>query len=114
MATKITKSELDTIVRDGAIAVLGLEDNGTHIGVSTFAVPVETPEGVLYAKVAVTAAQRTDTKTAKAFNLDAAVEKYEAEIAEKTAKAEAKVAEKAAKLAAKEAKATAKAEKANG
>ena len=87
MANKITKSEMDTIVRGGAISILGIDEKGTQIGTSTYAIPVETPEGVFYAKVAVTAAQRTDTKTNLAFNLDTAVKKYESELAEKAEKA---------------------------
>ena len=86
MATKINKSEMDAIVRGGAIASLNLEELGTQIGTSTYAIPVETPEGVFYAKVAVTAAQRADTKAYPAFDLDEAVAKFEAEVAEKAEK----------------------------
>lgn len=107
MATKINKAEMDAIVRDGAIAALGIAEAGTQIGTSTYAIPVETPEGVFYAKVAVTAAQRTATKAYPAFDLDVAVEKYAAEVAEKEAKAAERAASKAAKLAAKETKAKA-------
>ena len=96
MATKINKAEMDAIVRDGAIASLGIAEAGAQIGTSTYAIPVETPDGVFYAKVAVTAAQRTATKAYPAFDLDVAVAKYAEEVAEKEAKA--------AKLAAKEAK----------
>ena len=99
MATKINKAEMDAIVREGAISALGIDTAGTQIGTSTFAIPVETPEGVFYAKVAVTAAQRAATKAYPAFDLDVAVAKYAEEVAEKSAK-----------LAAKEAKAKAKAE----
>lgn len=98
MATKINKTELDSMVRNGAIGALGVSEVGTQIGVSTYAVPVETPEGVFYAKVAITAAQRADTKKYPAFNLDAAVEKFEAEQAEKAEKAAEREAAKAAKL----------------
>lgn len=105
MATqKISKSEMDTIVREGAIATLNLAEVGTKIGTSTYVVPVETPEGVHYAKVAVTAAQRTATKTNPAFDLEVAVQKYAAQVAEKEEKAAARAASKAAKLAAKETK----------
>lgn len=107
MATKINKAEMDAIVRDGAISALGIAEAGTQIGTSTYAIPVETPEGVFYAKVAVTAAQRTATKAYPAFDLKAAVEKYAEEVAAKEEKAAAREAEKAAKLAAKEAKAKA-------
>ena len=104
MATKINKAEMDAIVRNGAITALGIAEVGTQIGASTYAIPVETPEGTFYAKVAVTAAQRTATKAYPAFDLDAAVAKYAEEVAEKEAKAAEREAAKAAKLAAKEAK----------
>ena len=104
MATKINKAEMDAIVRNGAITALGIAEVGTQIGASTYAIPVETPEGTFYAKVAVTAAQRTATKAYPAFDLDVAVAKYAEEVAEKEAKAAEREAAKAAKLAAKEAK----------
>lgn len=110
MANKINKSEMDALVRNAAIEVLGIENVGTQIGTSTYAVPVKTPEGVFYAKVAVTAAQRADTKAYPAFNLEDAVAKFEAEVAEKAEKAAEREALKAAKAAAREAKAKAKAE----
>lgn len=110
MANKINKSEMDAIVRGGAISALNLEELGTQIGTSTYAIPVETPEGVFYAKVAVTAAQRADTKAYPAFNLEDAVAKFEAECAEKAEKAAEREAAKAAKAAARAAKEAAKAE----
>ena len=99
MATKINKNEMDAMVRGGAIEALGLAEVGTQIGTSTYAVPVETPEGVFYAKVAVTAAQRTATKRNEAFDLDVVVGKFEAELAEKEATAKEREAAKQAKLA---------------
>lgn len=114
MATKINKAEMDTIVRNGAIKALGIAEAGTQIGASTYAIPVETPEGVFYAKVAVTAAQRTDTKVNPAFNLENAVKKFEDEIADKEAKAAAREAAKAEKERMRaEAKAAKEAEKAD-
>ena len=110
MANKINKSEMDAIVRGGAITSLNLEELGTQIGTSTYAIPVETPEGVFYAKVAVTAAQRADTKAYPAFNLEDAVAKFEAECAEKVEKAAEREAAKAAKAAARAAKEASKAE----
>jgi hypothetical protein len=100
MAT-LKKAEMDALVRDGVIAQLNLAEVGTQIGASTYAIAVDTPEGTFYAKVAVTAAQRTDTKAYPAFDLDTAVEKYEAECAEKAEKAAEREAAKAAKLAKK-------------
>lgn len=100
MADKMKKDELDTLVRDTVINTLGIASNGTQIGVSEYAIPVETPEGVFYAKVKVTAAQRTATKATAAFDLDVAVEKFNALMDKRAANAaerEAKKAEKAAK-----------------
>lgn len=108
--TKLTKAQVDAIVRESAIATLGVEEVGTQIGASTYAIPVEVEGEVVYAKVAITAAQRTATKAYPAFDLDVAVAKYEAEVAEKAAKAAEREAEKAAKLAAKEVKEKTKAE----
>ena len=108
MAT-LNKAQMDAIVRESVISTLGLDTEGTQIGTSTYAVPVETPEGVFYAKVAVTAAQRTATKAYPAFDLDVAVEKFQEEQAEKAEKAAVREAAKAAKAAAREAKAAAKA-----
>ena len=51
MATKINKSEMDAIVRDGAIAALGIAEAGTQIGTSTYAIPVETPAEILVAQI---------------------------------------------------------------
>lgn len=114
MATKINKAEMDAIVRNGAITALGIAEVGTQIGASTYAIPVETSEGTFYAKVAVTAAQRTDTKVNPAFNLENAVKKFETEIADKEAKAAAREAAKAEKERMRaEAKAAKEAEKAN-
>lgn len=108
--TKLTKAQMDTLVRESAIATLGIAEAGTQIGASTYAIPVEVEGEVVYAKVAITAAQRTDTKTVKAFDLEVAVAKYAEEVAEKAAKAAEREAEKAAKLAAKETKEKAKTE----
>jgi hypothetical protein len=105
--TKLTKAQMDALVRESAIATLGVEESGTQIGASTYAIPVEIDGEVVYAKVAITAAQRTDTKAVKAFDLETAVAKYAEEVAAKEEKAAAREAEKAAKLAAKEAKAKA-------
>lgn len=96
MAT-LKKSEMDTLVRDGAINALNLTEIGTQIGTSTYAVPVVTPEGTFYAKVAITAAQRKATKTTEAFDLDVAVEKYQDELDEKAQREAERAAAKAAK-----------------
>lgn len=101
---KLTKAQFDTLVRESAIATLGIAEAGTQIGASTYAIPVEVEGEVVYAKVAITAAQRTKTKAVEAFDLETAVAKYAKEVAEKEAKAAEREAAKAAKLAAKAAK----------
>lgn len=98
MAT-MKKAEFDAFVRNTVIEALGIDERGTKIGTSTFAIPVETPEGDTYAKVTVTAVQRKDTKAVPAFDLNTAVAKYEAELAEKAEKAAAREAAKVAKAA---------------
>lgn len=100
---------MDTLVRETAIAKLGVATEGTQIGASTFAIPVELDGETVYAKVAITAAQRTDTKVNPAFDLETAVAKFEAEVAEKEAK---RVEREAAKKAKVEKAAKAKTEKA--
>lgn len=99
MANEMKKADLDALVRDIVVEKLGLNENGTRIGTSTYAVSAETPEGVFYGKVAITAALRKATAKNEAFDLDTAVAKYEDEVAAKAAKAAEKAAEKAAKAA---------------
>lgn len=98
MAT-MKKTEMDAKIRETVIEGLALERVGTYIGKNTYAIPVDTGDGTFYAKVTVTAAQRTDTKSCKAFNLEDAVAKYELAEQERAMKAEQRAAEKAAKLA---------------
>jgi len=93
------KAELDNVIRNTVIDNLGIADNGTQIDGSTYAIPVDTEEGTFYAKVTVTAAQRTATKVNPAFDLQTAVDKYAAKLAEREAKAAERAAKKAAKTA---------------
>lgn len=96
--------EVQNFVKNATIDALGLADRGTEIGRGVYAIPVETPEnGTVYAKVTVTCTKFTSTEKTEAFDLDAAVENYAADEAEKLAKAEARKAEAEAKKAAKEA-----------
>lgn len=106
-------SETQAFVKNTVINDLGLAERGTEIGRGVYAIPVETPEdGVVYAKVAVTCTKFVATEKTVAFDLNAAVEKYEADEAEKAEKAAERAEKKAAKEAAKAAKEAAKAAKA--
>lgn len=101
--------EVQNFVKNATIATLNLAELGTEIGRGVYAIPVETPEnGTVYAKVSVTCTRFANTEKTVAFDLDAEVEKYAADEADKLAKAEARKAEaeakKLAKQAAKEAK----------
>ena len=98
MAT-LKKSEMDALVRNTVVERLNLDEIATQIGASTYAIPVETDEGTFYAKVAITAAQRKATKTTEAFDLETAVAKYAADLAEKAEKEAEREAAKAAKAA---------------
>ena len=98
--------EVQNFVKNATIDALGLAERGTEIGRGVYAIPVETPEnGTVYAKVSVTCTKFNATEKTVAFDLDTAVENYQAEEAEKLAKAEARKAEAEAKKAAKAAKA---------
>ena len=105
--------EVQNFVKNATIASLNLDTLGTEIGRGVYAVPVETPEnGTVYAKVSVTCTRFANTEKTAAFDLDAEVEKYAADEAEKAAKAEARKAEAEAKKAAKQAEKAEKAAKA--
>lgn len=98
--------EVQNFVKNATISQLGLADLGTEIGRGVYAIPVETPEnGTVYAKVSVTCTRFANTEKTTAFDLDAEVEKYAADEAEKLAKAEARKAEAEAKKVAKAKKA---------
>lgn len=96
--------EVQNYVKNSVIDTLGIADMGTEIGRGVYAIPVETPEnGTVYAKVSVTCTKFTTTEKVAAFDLDTAVEKFnadEAEKAEKAAERARKAQEKAAKKAA--------------
>ena len=116
----INKSVLLSAIRDAALDALNLDVlNAVQIGASEFAIPVVPKvdnDGApqRYAKVAITACNPTGTEKVPAFDLDAAVAKWEAEkaekAAEKAAKAEARKAADAERRAKREAE---KAEKAS-
>lgn len=99
--TKMTATELNAFVKATAAEFLNKE-TATQIDDYTWAIPVETEDGVRYAKVTITAALAKATKVNPAFDLDAAVAAYE----DKKREREIKADEAAAKKAAKAAKAT--------
>ena len=95
--TQMDKAVKDTVVEalNGAFDVAG----AVRIDDYTFAFPVTVDGEDTYAKVAITAVQRKDTKAHEAFDLDTAVSKYEVKVAEREAKAAEREAAKAAKAA---------------
>lgn len=98
----MTATEMNNCVKATAVErVLNL-DTATQIDDFTWAVPIETEDGVRYAKIAVTAALAKATKVNPAFDLESAVQAFE----DKKREREAKAKEKAEKAAAKAAKAT--------
>ena len=101
--------EVQNFVKNATIDTLKLAELGTEIGRGVYAIPVETPEnGTVYAKVSVTCTRFASTEKTVAFDLDAEVEKYAADEADKAAKAEARKVEAEAKKAAKAAEKAAK------
>ena len=98
MAT-INKTDILSGIRSDALDKLNLSALGAiQIGASEYAIPVTSAIDVenapqRYAKVAITACNPTGTEKVPAFDIDLAVEKWNAECAEKAQKA----AEKARK-----------------
>lgn len=97
-ATKTTKTELLNSMRAEAMRFVDLS-TATRIGSSEYAIPVVGG----YVTITITAKNPTSTEKVPAFNLEAAVAKYNSKLAEKAEKAAAREAEKAAKKAEKEA-----------
>lgn len=95
MANTMKKSDLLTAIKADTLAKLNLEALGAiQIGSGLWAIPSIDYEGnKTYTKIAVTAANPIATEKVAAFDLDEAVEKYRAELAESAAKA-AKAAER--------------------
>ena len=88
--------ELNRFVKDTVVSSLCLT-NAEKIGDFTYVIPVETENGTVYGKVAITACQVKDTKKVKAFDLTVAQELYRADCQIKEAKAAERAAAKAAK-----------------
>lgn len=89
MSTTMKKSEMLAATKTDVVAKLPLEEIGAvQIGTGLWAVPGPMIDGIqTYAKVSVTAANPISTEKVPAFDLDEAVEKYRAELAESAAKA---------------------------
>lgn len=95
------KSEMLSAIKNDVVSRLNLEELGAiQIGVGLWAIPsIEIDGNVSYAKVAVSAANPTGTEKVPAFDINAAVEDWELEVAERERKAAEKAAAKAAKAA---------------
>ena len=93
--------EIQNFVKNAVISDLGIVAlGGVEIGRGKYAIPVETPEnGTVYATLSITCARFNATEKVKAFDLDEAVAKYEADEADRVAKAEAIAAARATKKA---------------
>lgn len=95
---ELNKTQMDKAVKDTVVEALGevfVAAGVTRIDDYTFAFPVNVDGEDTYAKVAITAVQRKDTKVHPAFDLDTAIAKYATKLADR----EAKAAERAAKKA---------------
>lgn len=89
MANTMKKSDLLSAIKADTLTKLNLEALGAvQIGSGLWAIPSINYEGnQTYTKIAVTAANPIATEKVAAFDLDDAVEKYQAELAESAAKA---------------------------
>lgn len=89
MANTMKKADLLSAIKADTLAKLNLEALGAvQIGFGLWAIPSIDYEGnQTYTKIAVTAANPIATEKVAAFDLDDAVEKYQAELAESAAKA---------------------------
>lgn len=89
MANTMKKSDLLSAIKADTLAKLNLEALGAvQIDSGVWAIPSIDYEGKqTYAKVAVTAANPIATEKVAAFDLDDAVEKYQAKLAESAEKA---------------------------
>ena len=92
MATTMKKAEILSTAKSNIIGMI-LPEGARQIGASTFALPTEVDGVTCWVKVAFTCASPIATDKVPAFDIDLAVEKWNAECAEKAQKA----AEKARK-----------------
>lgn len=97
---ELNKTQMDKAVKDTVVEALNgafEAADAVRIDDYTFAFPVNVDGEYTYAKIAITAVQRKDTRVHPAFDVDAAIAKYEAKIAEREAKAAERAAKKASK-----------------
>ena len=94
--TKMTATQINAFVKASAAEFINKE-TATQIDDYTWAIPIDTEDGVRYAKVSITAALAKATKTNAAFDLETAVQAYEDKIREREIKAQEAAAKKAAK-----------------
>ncbi len=99
--TKMTATEMNAFVKATAAEFLN-KDTATQIDDYTWAIPVETEDGVRYAKVTIPAAIAKAPQVTPALDIETAVQASE----DKKREREIKADEAAAKKAAKAAKAT--------
>lgn len=95
------KAERDAAVKSAVFNALGLNEveGLAKIGSSNYVIPVEYNGETIYCGIDLTAKNPKATEKTPAFDVDAAVAKYEEHVAEMTAKAAARAAAKAEKLA---------------
>ena len=94
---ELNKTQMDKAVKDTVVEAFGevlATAGAVRIDDYTFAFPVEVEGEATYAKVAITAVQRKDTKVHPAFDIDTAIAKYATKLAERDAKAAERAAKK--------------------
>ena len=97
---ELNKTQMDKAVKETVVEALDeVFDAAAAVRIDdyTYAFPVTIEGEETYAKITITAVQRKDTKKYPAFDIDTAIEKYEAKIAEREAKAAEREAKKASK-----------------
>ena len=82
----MNSAEINDLVKRLAAKKIGIADVGTQIDRFTWAIPIEVPDGIRYAKVTIVAAQAKATKTTAAFDFEAAVKNFEESEREKEQK----------------------------
>lgn len=98
---EMNKMEMDKAVKETVVeALTGVFESVKAVKIDdyTYAFPVTVDNEDTYAKIAITAVQRKDTKSTKAFDIDTAVAKYEDKVTERDVKAAERAAKKAAKI----------------
>ena len=86
----MTITETNNFVKAETAKALNIRELGTQIDTYTWAIPIETPEGIRYAKVSIVAAQAVANKKTPAFDIEAAEAAYAEKKAERAEKAAAR------------------------